>query len=302
MPTENKEQSTESEPFSSEWIRRLNAFWNDILRIVCIRVVSLAKLLYNRWNYNTRIELLNSVTSRMPRIVRAVFLVLLVVFAVLMVLVGLDVITVSRPLALNEALLGGLLSLISAYLLYSQTHLLKKQVEIEDKLLSYETEPALEVISCDFRGNEIILDIANYGHGVAQDLEIECLVSCPKVDWYSGVPRRTHLQRYIESEDRTLEDSSIRPQEEPSSFIAKSVKVARIVENGQSTIDESAFETLMRELQSENDAKVTVSMTLVGKDTVGEDEYSASACEDFTTNLSETPQDPTLQEVFEFQK
>lgn len=270
--------------------------------IVCIRAVSLTKLPYHRWNYSARIKLLNSVTSRIPRLIRAVFLALLLVFALLMVFVGLGVITVTKPLALNEALLGGLLSLISAYLLYSQTHLLKKQVEIEDKLLSYETEPALEVISCDFRGNGIVLEITNYGHGVAQDLEIECFVSCPEVDWYSGVPRRTPLHRYSESEDETLEDSSIRPQEEPSTFIAKSIEVARIVENGQSTIHESAFETLMRELQSENDAKVTVSMTLVGKDTVGEEEYSAPACEDFTTNLSETPQDPTLQEVFEFQR
>jgi hypothetical protein len=243
------------------------------------------------------------VTASNLKVARVLFAVGVGIFALLMALIGTEIITVNKPVAVNDALLGGLLSLISLYILYAQSDMMKKQVKIEDRLLAYETEPSLEVISREFQGNNGLFELTNYGHGVAQNLCLECFVECPDVEWYSGFPIRTRLHRYDKSDDKLLEDSSVRPQEDSSCFMAKSIKVGRLqeVEGGEREPDKSAFETLIRELQT-SDATVTVSIDVICTDTVSDEEYCITACEDFTTDLSKVPEGPSLQEVYKFQQ
>lgn len=241
------------------------------------------------------------VDTGIHKLVTAVFAILVFIFAVLMLLTSLEIISVSRPLAVNEALLGATLTAITAYLLYSQTQIFRRQVDIEEKMLAYETDPSLEVVDKECRGNDVLVEIANYGHGIAQELKLQCRVTCPDVEWYNGVPYETTLKHYDPDEDRTFEDSSVRPQEEPTTFIAESVRVARTIRDADGDFDESGFETLLRELSGE-DCDVTVHLEVRGQSTVKGEDCWADVCDDFTADLAMVSESPSLQEVYQFQR
>jgi len=221
-------------------------------------------------------------------------------FSGLMLLTSLEIISVSRPVAVTEALLGATLTAITAYLLYSQTRIFRRQADIEEKMLAFETEPSLEVVDKEFRGNDVLVDIANYGHGIAQELKLQCRVTCRDVDWYNGVPHETPLKRYDPDEERTFEDSSVRPQEEPTTYIAEPVRVAREIRDADSDLIESGFETLLRELSGE-DGDVTVYLKVRGQSTLEDEDCSADVCDDFTADLTVLSESPSLQEVYQFQ-
>lgn len=240
------------------------------------------------------------VSSRLHKLVTAVFAILIGTLSGLMLLTSLEIISVSRPVAVTEALLGATLTAITAYLLYSQTRIFRRQADVEEKMLAYETEPSLEVVDKEFRGNDVLVEIANYGHGIAQDLKLQCRVICPEVDWYNEVPYETPLKRYDRDDERTFEDSSVRPQEEPTTYIAEPVRIGREIRDAESDFTESGFEILLRELSGE-DGDVTVHLEVRGQSTVEDEDCSADVCDDFTADLSVLPESPSLQEVYQFQ-
>lgn len=239
-------------------------------------------------------------STRLHKLVTAVFAILIGTFSGLMLLTSLEIIFVSRPVAVTEALLGATLSAITAYLLYSQTRIFRRQADIEEKMLAFETEPSLEVVDKKFRGNDVIVEIANYGHGIAQELELQCQVTCPDIEWYNGVPYETPLKRYDPDEERTFEDSSVRPQEEPTTYIAESVRVARTIRDADTDFTESGFETLLRELSGE-DGDVSVHLEVRGQSTVKGEYCSVDVCDDFTADLAVLSESPSLQEVYQYQ-
>lgn len=240
------------------------------------------------------------VSTKLHKLVTAVFAILIGTFSVLMLLTSLEIIFVSSTVAVTEALLGATLTAITAYLLYSQTRIFRRQADIEEKMLAFETEPSLEVVDKEFRGNDVLVDIANYGHGIAQELKLQCRVTCPDVEWYNGVPYETPLKRYDMDEERTFEDSSVRPQEEPTTYIAEPVQVAREIRDADSDFTESGFETLLRELSGEG-GDVTVHLEVRGQSTVEDEDCSADVCDDFTAGLTVLSESPSLQEVYQFQ-
>jgi hypothetical protein len=109
---------------------------------------------------------------------RRVFTLALLVEIGIMLALSLGAISVENPATANNTLLSVILGTVSAYLLYSQVDIQRNQVSIEEKLLKYETEPSLVVVDRWFERDDLYLDVANYGHGIAEDLRVECIVEC----------------------------------------------------------------------------------------------------------------------------
>lgn len=215
-----------------------------------------------------------------------------------MILVAFEVFPVTQPTAVNNTLLGSLLATVSSYILYWQTKLQENQAEIEEKMFDLETKPVLEVVNKSFNNNDVEIKLTNYGHGVAVDLQLNCRITAQDVSWYEGMTCQTSLKRIGES--GVLEDSSIRPQEEPNQFIAKSVNVRREQDSEGSSVD-SSFETVMDQLLEEEAEKIKVSLWVSGDSKIGRHKVEAEVCDTFELqNPINIPQSD-LQTSYKFQ-
>lgn len=215
-------------------------------------------------------------------------------------LIGFGVVSVTEPVAINNTILGTLIATLSVFLLFKQTHIQRKQADIEEKMLRYETEPVLEVVNKDIESNNVQLEISNYGHGVAVNLELCCYVQAPDVEWFKGRVSRTPIHRLGES--GPLEDSSIRPQEEPADYIAETITVGRTNEDSDQ-IHESVFETVVgKVIDRSNSGNIQVSLWITAMPKIGDHEVRADVCEPFTVRLDQTPPRSDLQTIYEFQQ
>lgn len=234
--------------------------------------------------------------------VQFMFGTIVIIQSLALALVGLGIISVNRPIAVSNTLLSTVLATISAYLLYSQVKIRERQVDIEEKMLAYETEPSLEIVNRKFRGDDAIISIANYGHGVAQELTLICTVTADSVDWYEGVESRTQLKRYDQDEDVVLEDSSLHPQENPELFIAESITVERIP-TGEDESVSAGFESRMMELADENSGNIGISLIVEARSRVDEiGEVQEQAGDSLVVPLSHIPDTPNLQKVARYQQ
>ncbi|WP_156224471.1 hypothetical protein [Haloferax gibbonsii] len=218
-----------------------------------------------------------------------------------MVGVNFGYITVQNPVSVTTTLLSALLTATVILLTQRQLELSKAQVEMEKRLLRFDTEPSIEVVDRWFEGDDVYLKLANYGHGVAQNLALTCTVDCPEIDWFRSAVSQTPLRRYDPEDNRVLEDTSARPQEEPATFVAKNVTVARIPE-GEGTPIEEEFQTSFRSLVSNGSGRVTVEYRLIGDANVIEDyAIDRAAGDSMTVELSDLPDSPTAEVVYRYQ-
>lgn len=208
---------------------------------------------------------------------------------------------VNRPTEISNTLVSSLLATITAYLLYTQTDLQKQLLDLENKMLKHETQPALEVVDKRYRNDDVILDIANYGNGIAQNLVLVCEVVPEDVEWYNGVPSRTSLKEYHEDEDYTLDTSSILPQETPETFLAESVTVSRIP-SGETEPVEAGFSSRMAELRNEDESDVTIRFEVHAESKVGQEEILTDIGEPITLSMSDIPESPTISSVYKYQQ
>jgi hypothetical protein len=231
--------------------------------------------------------------------VKVIFAGVLLIEIGFMIAVVFGRISVNEPTAVNDMLLGAILATISAYILYWQTQIQREQTQIEEKMLEYETKPVLEVVDAEFDKNDLILTITNYGHGVAVDLKLNCLVETQDVDWFRGVVSQTPLKKSDGA--KVLEDTSVRPQEEPREYIAQSVTAGRKLDsdNGE---DHSSIETLMNEMVRQDVRQVSVSLWITGRPKVGNYNVKEKVCHQFVVDPTEIVDNPELQRVYQFQK
>jgi hypothetical protein len=229
------------------------------------------------------------------------YIIVAVLLVAGLVSVNIGFITVQRPISVSTALLSALLTATIIFLTYQQVELKKTQVEMEKRLLRFDTEPSIEIVDKWFEDDDIYIKLANYGHGVAQNLELSCIVECPETDWFQPVESRTLLRRFDPETDRILEDTSARPQEEPVTFIAKNVTVGRIPTGESKPITEE-FQTSLRSLKSRGNGSVTVEYRLIGDANVIED-YSINlpVGDSMTAELDDLPDPPTAETVYQFQ-
>lgn len=219
-----------------------------------------------------------------------------IVFQVLgLFLVGFGIVPVVNPTAVNNTILGSLVASFSVYLLYWQTKIQKRQTSIEEKMLKYETEPVLEVVDKDPTNNNLNLTITNYGHGVAIDLELCCKVTSPDIDWFEGVTSYTPINKLDDSE--VLEDSSIRPQEEPKKYRSESVTVGRISDGCET---HRSFEAVMEQLEDE-DGEINISLWISAKPKVGNHSVEAKVSEDIQLDLGWNVERLDLEAAHDFQ-
>lgn len=237
--------------------------------------------------------------TRWNTVIKLVFIATLIVLVLGMIVVASGITPIEEQTAANNALLGAILATISVYILYWQTRIQEKQIEIEETMLEYETKPILEVVDVDFNKNDIMLIIANYGHGVALNLKLNCLVEAPNVDWFKGTVSQIPVKKLNES--KVLEDSSVRPQEEPREFIAQSVTVGRL-ENQEGSEDHSSFETTMNELIRSGAGEIRISFWITGNPKVGKDTVQSKVCGKFTIDLSPKLEPPDVETCYAFQK
>lgn len=229
------------------------------------------------------------------------YLIVAVGLLVGMVVVNTGYVTVQQPISVTTTLLSVLLTATVILLTYRQVELNRTQVEMEKRLMRFDTEPSIEVIDRWFEGDDLYLKLANYGHGVAQNLALTCAVECPKTDWFQPAVSRTPLRRYESAADRVLEDTSARPQEKPATFVAKNVTVARIPE-GETTQTTEEFQTCFRSLVSGGNGSATVEYRLTGDANVIEDyAIDRSAGDSVTVELADLPDSPTAEAVYRYQ-
>lgn len=230
-----------------------------------------------------------------------VYIIVAVLIVVGMVSVNIGYVTVQRPANVSTTLLSALLTATVIFLTYQQVKLKKTQVEMEKRLLRFDTEPSIEIVDRWFEDDDVYLKLSNYGHGVAQNLALTCIVECPETDWFRPVQSQTPLRRYDSEADSVLEDTSARPQEEPSTFVAKNVTVARIPEGETKPINEE-FQTCFRSLKSRGNGTVTVEYRLTGDANVIEDyNINRPAGDSMTAELDDLPDSPTAETVYQYQ-
>lgn len=218
-----------------------------------------------------------------------------------MVGVNIGYITVQRPISVTTTLLSALLTATVILLTQRQVQLSRTQVEMEKRLLRFDTEPSIEVVERWFEGDDVYLKLANYGHGVAQNLALTCAVESPETDWFQPAMSRTPLRRYDSAAERVLEDTSARPQEKPATFVAKNVTIARIPEGEIKPIKEG-FQTCFRSLVSNGSGSATVEYRLTGDANVIEDyAIDRSAGDNMTVELADLPECPTAEAVYRYQ-
>lgn len=215
--------------------------------------------------------------------------------------VNLGYFSVQDPVSVTTTLLSALLTATIILLTQRQVELSRAQVEMEKRLLRFDTEPSIEVVDRWFEGDDVYLKLANYGNGVAQNLTLTCSVRCPQVEWFNPATSLTLLRRVDSEAGRILEDTSVRPQEKPATFVAKTITVARIPEGETATVTEG-FQTCFRSLKSNGKGKAIVEYRLTGDANVIED-YSIdrSAGESLTVELADLPDPPTAEAVYQYQ-
>lgn len=210
-------------------------------------------------------------------------------------------IAVQKPVSVTITLLSVLLTATTILLTYKQVELKKTQVEMNKQLLRFNTEPSIEIVARWFEGDDVYFKLANYGHGVAQNLALTCAVECPETDWFQPVSSRTSLRRYDSDDDCVLEDTSARPQEEPATFVAKNVTVERLPEGKTEPVREE-FQTCFQSLISRGNGSVTVEYRLIGDANVIEDyNINRSAGDSMTVELTDLPDSPTAKTIYEYQ-
>lgn len=230
--------------------------------------------------------------------IKALFATVILIQLIVMVLVSFGTIPVAKPVAVSDTILGSILATLSAYLLYWQVQLQERQADVEEKMLDYETKPLLEIVDKDFEGNSAEVLVANYGHGVCVDLRLKCRVTAPEVDWFEGVDSSTPIKR--KDGDTVLEDTSIRPQEEPDTYWANTVTIGRRIDESEE--DHSTFETTMWDLLDEEGAEVHVGLWATGKPKVGDYTVQEKICDKFVIESSTNIPRPDLQNSYQFQK
>lgn len=231
-------------------------------------------------------------------IVKIGFGAVVIIQLLVMGLISFGFVEVSKPIAANDTLLGSILATISAYLLYSQLQIQKRQTNIEEKILDYETKPVLEVVEKNFEGNSVEVSMANYGYGVGVDLHLNCRVEAPEIEWFEGTDSSTPLKR--KDEENVLEDTSIRPQKDPDTYRANNITIGRKI--GNYRVDNSTFETTMGDLLEEDDVTIHVELWVSGSPKVGNHTIEERVCEKFTIDSSIRAPRPDLQNSYQFQK
>jgi len=230
-----------------------------------------------------------------------VFAIAISVLALLMFVIGIGLLGIQNQQAAISTILGAMLTLVTIYLMFEQTEIRRRQLDVEEQLLEYETEPKIEVIDRNFRESKIEVQLANYGHGVAQNLEIECLLLSPDSEWFEGSPTRISLQRYNEDADEVLEDNSIRPQEEPATFISEEILLGRIPEQ-ETDATESTATTRLRELVENGEGNIELKITLYGY-LITDDSclVSTPVGESLTVPIGDLPPNPGLKALSDYQ-
>ncbi|MFC4248288.1 hypothetical protein ACFOZ7_15340 [Natribaculum luteum] len=218
-----------------------------------------------------------------------------------MIAVNTGSITVQRPISVTTTLLSALLTATVILLTQQQVELSRRQVEMEKRLMQFETEPSIEVVDRWFEDDDVYLKLANYGHGVAQDLKLNCILECPETDWFQPEASQTPLRRYDSTEKRVLEDTSARPQEEPVTFVAKNITTARVPKGETEPITEE-FQTCFRSLISNGGGSVTVEYRITGNANVIDDfDIDRAAGDSMTVELTDLPDSPTAESVYRYQ-
>ena len=229
---------------------------------------------------------------------RRIFAFLLVSQLIGIILVGLGIIPVTQPASISNAILGAILATISAYILYRQTKIQERQLKIEKLMLDYETKPIVEVVDKTFDSNSITVSLTNYGNGAAVDLQLNCFITTSDVSWFEGVNSTTPLKR--EQNGDLLEDTSIRPQEEPDTYSTKGITAGR--KDTQDNRVHSSFETIIENLFEEDDAELNVRLWVTANPEVGDYSVEDEICDEI--NISTTTQVPQydLQTIYAYQK
>ena len=215
-----------------------------------------------------------------------------------LIIVGIGLISVTKPASISNALLGSILATISAYIMYWQAKIREKQVYIEGLMLDYETKPIVEVVDKSFDANTVKVSLTNYGNGVAVELYLNCIITASNVDWFEGINSKTPIKRKRDGE--LLEDTSIRPQEEPDTYVAKGITAGRKDNEGREIY--SSFETIMGHLFEENDVDITVSLFVTGQPKVGDYSVKDEVCDDVMISSSTQVPQYDLDTIYSFQK
>lgn len=230
--------------------------------------------------------------------VRNVFILLLLILVIALILIGFGIIPVTKPPSISNAILGAILATISAYILYWQTKIQERQAEIEKTMLDYETKPIIEVVDKKFDSNSVTVSLTNYGNGVAVDLHLNCSITTFDVDWFDGINSQTPLKRARDGE--LLEDTSIRPQEEPATYSTKGITAGR--RDAQGSEVHSSFETIMENLFDEDDADLSVRLWVTANPEVGEYSVEDEVCDEININTSTRVSQYDLQTIYGYQK
>lgn len=229
---------------------------------------------------------------------RLMFIVGLILQIIALFFVAFEVIQTNQTAAISNALLGSTLATVSAYILYRQTVISKRQVDVEEKMLDNATKPVIEVVNKEFRSNSAEILLTNYGNGVAIRLNLHCLVEAPNVDWFEGVNSSTPLKRKSE-ENGILEDTSIRPQEEPDSYSAKQITIGRKNATGEEV--HSSFETVMSQLFSEEDVEIMINFSVRGDSKVKKYSAEDEICDTIKINSSTQVPQHDLETIYNYQ-
>jgi hypothetical protein len=97
-----------------------------------------------------------------------------------------------------------------------------------------------------------------------------------------------------------LEDTSIRPQEEPDTYSTKGITAGR--KDTQDNRVHSSFETIIENLFEEDDAELNVRLWVTANPEVGDYSVEDEICDEI--NISTTTQVPQydLQTIYAYQK
>jgi len=236
--------------------------------------------------------------STVPTKVQIVFSTLLISQLIALILVGIGSVTVTKPASISNAILGAILATISAYILYQQTKIQERQLKIEKSMLDYETKPIVEVVDKEFNSNSVTVSLTNYGNGVAVDLQLNSSITTSDVDWFDGIISTTPLKRKQNGE--LIEDTSIRPQEEPDTYSTRGITAGR--RDAQDNEVHSSFETIMQNLYEEDDAELNIQLWVTANPEVGDYAVEDSVCDDIKIRTSTQVPQYDLQTIYGYQR
>lgn len=178
-----------------------------------------------------------------------------------------------------------------------QKEIQEEQKDIQEDLLKLKKRARLKVTHWDFEEDTVYLDIANYGNGGAEDLELLVNLQIDQPEWYSGHPVPCELSKVNSETGESINSGAIHPREDSVRFKAKAF-LGNEREDG--SIDEFYFEALfekLSEIGTSSSARIYLQMQ--GRNELG-DEFDLEVRPSFEVNPSNVIGNKHIENVYKF--